>query len=120
MEVIKRVDIIKKLDAWRDARESTLSLHMWADKMHMSSELIFEDMEGENSVSQEVLAELSMLDMNLLIQGDIPIFKAFLNSSVGQFEESYVKFVSDLQNIDHEQRKRKLKNTEPYVKYCVD
>ena len=120
MDTLSRQEVLEQLSAWQQRQLSAVAIHMWANENHMNDDLIFQDViEGtDHSATAEVLAELSMLDMNLLIAEDVPLFKAFLNTDPKHFDEAYVTFVSALQNINREGRKRKLKNTEPYIKYC--
>lgn len=92
--------------------------HDWAEDMHMRVELDdWEDGE-EHSVANEVLAALDMLDMNLILPEDIPIYLRFLNTPMGRFAEGYSEFQDALERIDYTARQKALATIPIYARFC--
>lgn len=120
MKMVTRAQLLEKLNQWAAGTLSAVDMHNWAAVQHVPSRVDFDDWEGDRrfSVSKEVIEELYMLDMNLVISDDIPLFVEFLNTPRGQFEKGYINFIAHLQKIDRAERQKALKDTEPYVKYC--
>ncbi len=100
---------------------SAKDVHVWAEHHYQNDAFDFEDWEGEeeNSVSNEVLAHLDMLDMNLLVPEDIPSYLAFLSTPRGSFDEGFSKLERYLGTVDIEARRVQLKGTSPYQPFCV-
>lgn len=120
MRRIGRREVIDQLGVWSSGGITPVDMHKWAADLLSSGELEFEDLEGRQgfSAAREALSELEMLDMNMIIESDIPIFVEFLSSPAGGFEKSYIQFVYALQQIDRKERCRRLRNVEPYARHC--
>lgn len=120
MKTISRSEILAKLAEWSSSRISPVEMHKWAVDLHTCDDLDFQDWEDNRrfSVSKEALAELEMLDINLVTRDDTPVFVAFLETPSGQFEKGYIPFISALQQIDRNKRKKLLKKIEPYARHC--
>jgi hypothetical protein len=97
---ITRRDIADKLTNWRDGNLSRDELFSWANEIYFPSIIDFDDWEGneDNSVANEVLSRLDMLDIDSYSENEIPIFLEFLNTHMGQFEDGYKAFLDRLHN----------------------
>ncbi len=122
MEYIKRDDAIKMLTKWKNNELSELELYEWANEKYnniLLDKLDFNDYEDDNcSVMKEVLQYLESMNMNLIIKDDIPSLLDFLNSPNGEFKNSYAIWKKYNDAIDYLDRKKKLKNTPFYSKFC--
>lgn len=120
MKKVSRSEILEQLGRWGAGKLSPVDMHKWAADLLSSGELEFDDVEGPQafSAAKETMSELEMLDMNMVIQDDIPIFVEFLNAPAGGFEAGYINFVATLQQIDRKARSKKLKTIEPYARHC--
>ena len=121
MKTVGREQILDKVGQWSRGTITPVEMHAWVTDLLLGGDIEYEDWEGDGrfSVTREVLAELEMLDMNLITRDDAPIFIEFLRTSAGDFETGYIAFISRLQSIDPDERRQSLKNTEPYAKYCL-
>lgn len=121
MEVVcTREKIFDMLSRWGTGEISTQEIFNWANSLYLSDECTYDDWEGDNSVSNEVLSYLDTLDMNLITQEDIPALTALLNSSIGCFKVGLANWQKYIKSIDYIARKRSLKEDPLYRPFCVD
>ena len=120
MTTISRSQILEKLSQWAAGALSPVEMHRWAVQLHDADDIDFDDWEHDHafSVAREAVAELEMIDMNLIVPGDAPIFIEFLDTPRDQFEKGYIEFVARLQAINVKERRKTLKGTEPYARFC--
>ena len=118
--ILKRDEIAQKLRDWHIGRLSSEDLLQWADSIYPSDDVDYEDWEGDDSATMEVLAALDMLDMNLALPEDAPIYLDFLSTPVGQFQAGYAKYKEALEGVDHATRRTTLKNVPLYAAYLQD
>ena len=85
------------------------------DLMSKGYSFIDQENDGNDSVTNEVLAYLESIDMNLVTQEDIPACFEFLDTAPGRFQEGYRKWDNYLESINYEKRKKMLKGIEPYL-----
>ena len=86
----------------------------WADALYPSDDVDYEDWEGDDSVTNEILAALDMLDMNLALPEDAPIYLECLSTPVGQFASGHATFQRRLDHIDYDSRRASLRHVFPY------
>ena len=115
--IIKREDVVRALSDWNSGRKTTLEILRWADSLYPSDDVDYEDWEGDDSVTNEVLSALDMLDMNLALPEDAPIYLQFLSTPVGKFAAGYAEFRRRLDAIDYESRRAQLRDTMPYAPF---
>ena len=120
MSTLTRPEILDKLNKWAIGEISPVDIHNWAVDLVNGGETEFADWEGDGrfSVAKEAIAELDMLDINLVTNDDVPIFIEFLTTPADQFEAGYIKFIGSLQQINRAARKKTLKKVEPYKIHC--
>jgi hypothetical protein len=116
---VSRDDLIEILTKWESDQLSEQEIIDWADQ-YFPDEIEFEDWEGndDQSVSNEIMASLDSLGMNLVIKEDIPIYIEFLKTPVGEFEQGYSKWRDELSEIDIENRMKLLKKNPIYTDFC--
>jgi hypothetical protein len=116
--MIGREDLIQILQQWRDGVLTAEQVHEWAEERAGSGEV--SDWEGAepNSVTNEVLSALDMLDINLMLPEDIPNYLQFLRTPAGQFSEGYRMWQDAQAQIDYPSRKRLLRATPLYARFC--
>ena len=117
MEAVARNEIRQKLREWQSGIISTDAIQTWASQWFLAEHIDFEDWEGDNSVSNEILGALDMLDMNLTTTEDADAFLEFLSSPVGQFAEGYKKMKVRLDSVDFDARRIALRGVEPYAPF---
>ncbi|MFC4348641.1 hypothetical protein ACFO5Q_12375 [Kordiimonas lipolytica] len=119
-QIISRANIKEVLERWAEGTLSAEEVHAWAGQHYQNRAYDFEDREDqeENSVSNEVLAQLDMLDMNLLVPEDIPSYIEFLSTPLGGFDDGYSKLKAYLGTVNIDVRREQLKGTSPYQPFC--
>ncbi|NQD38710.1 hypothetical protein HPT27_16930 [Permianibacter sp. IMCC34836] len=116
---VSRADVADILAAWGRGDLSAVEVHEWAEMRYWPSDLEVDDEEDEdNSVCREVLHHLDSLDMNLVIQEDIPAMLDFLSTPRGQFSTGYERWDRITKNIDYKKRMMQLREIEPYSPIC--
>jgi hypothetical protein len=115
--ILKRDELAQKLKDWQAGRVSSEELLRWADGLYPSDDVDYEDWEGDDSVTNEVLAALDMLDMNLALPEDAPIYLDFLSTPVGQFQVGYARYKQALERIDYSTRRTSLRSVPPYAPF---
>jgi hypothetical protein len=101
-------DVEAKLRQWQSGELSASSLHAWAEKTYG-----VEAWEPESEAVNEVLAQLDMMDMNLLTLEDVPVLVKALRS------KDYVRVLDGhFAAVDIESRKAALANDPMYAPFC--
>ena len=112
--IIKRDELARVLTDWQSGRMSSAEVLSWADALYPSDDVDDEDWEGDDSVTNEILAALDMLDMNLALPEDAPIYLDFLSTPFGQFARGHAEFQRRLDEIDYDSRRASLRHVFPY------
>ena len=115
--ILKRDEVAQKLRDWQAGKISSEELLHWADALYPSDDVDYEDWEGDDSVTNEVVAALDMLDMNLGLPEDAPIYLDFLATPVGEFRSGYDKYKQALDRIDYDSRRASLRNLPLYAPF---
>ena len=116
--ILKREDLARVLTDWQSGRMSSAEVLSWADALYPSSDVDYEDWEGDDSVTNEILAALDMLDMNLALPEDAPIYMEFLSTPIGQLASGHAMFQHRLDQIDYDSRRKSLRHVFPYSPFC--
>ena len=108
--IITRQEIAKELINWHTGKLSSAQIQIWAESLYLNDDVDYEDCEGEqdNSVSNEILSALDMLDMNLALPEDAPIYLEFLQTPVGCFQIGFKRWQEMLQQINYASRRVQL------------
>jgi len=115
--VVTREFLVSLLQAWKEDKIN-------ANDVMTTTSLVFgdtialdwEDNEGL-SVTMEVLDLLESLDINLITKDDIDAYIKFLHTPIGEYEKGAKKLWQEHEiKINREERKKQLKNVEPYSK----
>jgi hypothetical protein len=112
--IIKRDELARVLTDWQSGRMSSAEVLSWADALYPSDDVDYEDWEGDDSVTNEILAALDMLDMNLALPEDAPIYLEFLSTPLGRFGSGHAEFQRRLAEIDYDSRRASLRHVFPY------
>jgi hypothetical protein len=117
IRILKREEVAQMLKVWQAGRVSSEDLLRWADALYPSDDVDYEDWEGDDSVTSEVLSAMDMLDMNLVLPEDAPIHLEFLCTPSGQFQAGYAKYKQALERIDYPSRRAALRNAPLYAPF---
>ncbi len=116
--IISRAVVAAVLRHWQAGEWSAEQVHTWAEDRF--GQVDVDDWEGaeEQSVANEVLAALDMLDMHLILPEDIPIYLHFLQTPAGQFAAGYQTVQDALEQIDYRARQQALQAIPLYAPFC--
>ncbi|HEV3145796.1 MAG TPA: hypothetical protein VGZ47_18045 [Gemmataceae bacterium] len=119
LRLISRNEIAEVLRKWQLGLLTAEHVHNWAGARYLHDDVDYDDEENdEHSVANEVMAHLDLLDMNLMVAEDIPIYLEFLETPAGQFEQGCKKFNEALDRIEIEARRQQLTHIPLYAPYC--
>ena len=117
-EIISREQLKDLLTKWRNDELTEDRLHDWAENMYLNDGVDYSDWEEDNSVTNEVLAALDQMDMNLMTKDDIEPYMKFLDTPLGQFNQGYRELDDYLKSIAYSERKRTLARNPFYKIFC--
>jgi len=119
---VTRKDVAQALMDWQAGRISSPEIQSWAESLYPNDAVDYEDWEGdeENSVTNEILAALDMLDMNLTLPEDAPIYLEFVSTPLGEFKKGYEQWQNRLGKIDYASRRVQLKTNPLYAPFLKD
>jgi hypothetical protein len=120
--ILKRQDVAQALMDWQAGRISSLEIQSWAESLYLNDNVDYEDWEGdeENSITNEILAVLDTLDMNLVLPEDAPIYLKFISTPFGEFKKGYDQLQNRLGQIDFATRRVQLKTNPLYAPFLKD
>jgi len=113
--VILRSDVRTVLADWQAGHRTSQDVHAWAE-----ARFAVDDWECEDDVVNEVLAQLDMLDVNLLTADDVPVLLTMLDLPAGQAARASEILSSYLAGLDLLGRKRALARDPVYARFCVE
>jgi hypothetical protein len=108
MAVITADTVESKLRKWQAGEVTTTEIHDWAENTYAVSAS-----EPESDAVNEVLAQLDMLNMNLVTKDDIPALVAALRSK--DFESLLEEHFA---TVDLNLRKSQLAEIPLYAPFC--
>jgi hypothetical protein len=111
--LITRDDLRSLLTAWQAGNHSAADIHSWAEARFAVSAW-----ECEDDVANEVLAQLDMLDMNLVTRDDIPDLLAMLDVPSGLGASASQQFEARMSSSDLERRRTELAADPMYAPFC--
>lgn len=108
MEIVTSSDIEEKLRHWQSGKISAAELHDWAEDRYSNHRW-----ETESDAVNEVLAQLDMMNMNLITTEDISVLSRALTST------HYLMVLNEhFKSIDMSNRKIQLANDPLYAPFC--
>lgn len=122
---LTRSEIADVLRNWLSGGLTAEQVHAWATEIYFGFRTIDADDEEEVDdeefdILNEVMGGLDMLNINLMIAEDVPLYLEFLATSPGQFEQGYRKLQEGLDRIDIRARQRALADIPFYAPFCKD
>ena len=113
---ITREEVRSKLCDWRDGKISAQEIFEWAGSLYPNTEYEYEDWEGDesNSATNEVLAALDMMNINLNTPEDAEIF---ISTPLGEFESGFALLQRRLNSIDYDLRRKTLRDDPFYAPF---
>lgn len=120
-KILRRKDLKEKLLLWQQGVITAHELNDWAGENYPNDDVEYEDWDAaeEYSVTNEVLAALDMMDMNLMTLEDVPAYLSFLETPPASFEEGYNKHQKYLEQIDINKRAAALVTDPFYERFCL-
>jgi len=118
-KIISRKELKEKLLQWQEGQITAHELNDWAGQHYPNDDVEYDDWDDtENSVTNEVLAALDMMDMNLTTPEDVPAYLKFLETPIDSFDEGFRKLQQYIKQINIKERAAALAANPFYEKFC--
>jgi len=111
--IITRDELRTLLEDWRSGRRTSGEVHDWAEARHA-----VDAWECEDDVTNEVLAALDVLDMNLLTRDDVPVLQAMLRLLPGEAARAAELLDTHFHEVNLDDRKKTLASEATYAPFC--
>lgn len=116
MSEVDRKTLRKLLQCWRAGKLLPEEIHREAEAMYESEEWPQLPQQDPKSIGIEVLAQLDILNQQLITESDIPAMLAFLSTETGYELDGWAKWRAYWQHVNFEARRAELCNN-PF--YCT-
>ncbi len=111
--VITRDELRALLEEWHSGKRKSGEVHDWAEARYA-----VDAWECEDDVTNEVLAALDVLDMNLLTRDDVPVLQAMLQLLPGQAARAAELLNAHFREVNLDDRKKSLGSEATYAPFC--
>ena len=111
--MITRDELRTLLADWQSGKRTSGEVHDWAGARYAVAAW-----ECEDDVTNEVLAALDVLDMNLLTRYDAPVLQAMLQLLPGQAARAAELLDAHSQEVNLDERKKSLASEATYAPFC--
>ncbi len=107
---VTRDELVDLLAKWERSELTAQQVWGWVSDRYWPGDTEIDDWEGDLSATNEILAELDSMDINLVLVDDVPIHRRFLASPQGQTAQAFEAWKSELESINYRQRQRSLRD----------
>jgi hypothetical protein len=107
---VTRSELSDLLAKWERGESTAQEVWDWVDARYWPGDTEIDDWDGDLSATNEILALLDSMDINLVLVADVPIHQRFLTSSREQTAQAYEVWKSELDAIDYGQRLKALRD----------
>jgi hypothetical protein len=111
--LVTRDELRTLLEEWQSGKRTSGEVHDWAEARYA-----VDAWECEDDVTNEVLAALDVLDMNLLTRDDVPVLQAMLDLHPGQAARAAGLLDAHYQEVSLDDRKNSLASEPTYAPFC--
>src|SRR2546430_9210523 len=102
MQIISREDLRSVLEGWQNGSLRPRDVQAWAEERYLVP-----DFEPEDEVTDEILAHLDILDINLTTLEDVPVFLKMLSLPLENTHEAIALLAQHGEATDIKERMRK-------------
>ena len=116
MPQVTRAQISEILEKWRDGALNASEVLAWAQKQND------EDASAEDPLTEKILKELDILQINLLTQGDAGVLGQILHDpTIGNDNEKITDALNKFYgSVDMKKRMSELEDDPFYAPYCSE
>jgi len=109
-QVVTRQELVVLLNSWLVGKLNAQSVYDWANERYST-----EHWRAEDDIVNEVLAELDILDINLITIDDIPVFLEVLALPHDQLDEATCRLKAHASSFDLGARKQQCRKDPFYA-----
>ena len=111
---VTRDELRVALLAWQAGELTAAQLRDWAENLYA-----VDDVDVEDEIANEVLANLDILDINLTTVDDVPVFLKMLSLPVDRVDEAAELLQEHGESIDIAERMRRYRDDPFYGRFCT-
>lgn len=107
---VTRDELANLLVKWERGELTAQQVWDWVSARYWPGDTEIDDWEDDLSATNEVLAHLDSMDINLVVLDDIPIHRRFLMATQENTAQAYEAWKTELNSIDYKQRIKTLRD----------
>ena len=107
---VTRDELSELLVKWERGDLTAQQVWDWVDARYWLGDTEIDDWDGDLSATNEILAQLDSMDINLVLVDDVPIHRRFLASPREHTAQAFEFWKSELDSIDYRQRMKSLRD----------
>lgn len=107
---VTRSELSELLAKWERGESTAQEVWDWVDARYWPGDTVIDDWDGDLSATNEILALLDSMDINLVVVDDVPIHRRFLDAPREQTAHAYEAWKSQLDSIDYGERQKSLRD----------
>lgn len=107
---VTRKELSDVLAQWQRGELTAQEVWDWVSARYWPGDTEIDDWELDLSATNEILAQLDSMDINLVVVDDVPMHRRFLDSPKGKTAHAYEVWKSELDSINYRQRQKDLRD----------
>ena len=107
---VTRAELAEILVKWEQGDLTVQQVWDWVDARYWPGDTEIDDWDGDLSATNEILAQLDSMDINLVLVDDVPIHRRFLASPREQTAQAFDFWKSELDLINYRRRMKSLRD----------
>jgi hypothetical protein len=107
---VTRDELADLLERWERGELTAQQVWDWSSARYWPGETEIDDWENDLSATNEILAQLDSMDINLVVVDDVPIHRRFLTAPKERTAQAHEIWRSELNSIDYQHRMKTLRD----------
>ncbi len=107
---VTREELSELLAQWERSELTAQQVWDWVSARYWPGDTEIDDWEDDLSATNEILAVIDSMDINLVVVEDVPMHRKFLATPKEETAQAYEVWKSELDSIDYRQRQKNLRD----------
>ena len=107
---VTRDELANLLEKWGRGELTAQQVWDWVSSRYWPGDTEIDDWEDDLSATNEILALLDSMNINLVVVDDVPIHRRFLAAPKDRTAQAHEVWKSELNTIDYKQRMKALRD----------
>ena len=107
---VTRQELSELLAQWERSELTAQQVWDWVSARYWPGDTEIDDWEDDLSATNEILAVIDSMDINLVVVDDVPMHRRFLAAPKEKTAQAYAVWKSELDAINYRQRQKDLRD----------